>query len=69
MTNKYSGSFAEAAVPDAEVHNSQERRRSSVWSIASSASGASKRLKLFGNVKNIFTRSPATTEGKEDGDI
>ncbi|KAK5659592.1 hypothetical protein OQA88_794 [Cercophora sp. LCS_1] len=59
-------SHAEATIPEAAVAEHQQRRRSSVWSMASSSSSASRRSKIFGSVKNLFGRTQPTMEGKEE---
>jgi len=66
------GSHAEATLPESTLPDPSQRRRSSVWSMASSASsgGTSRRSKIFGSVKNLFGGKKgdgtAAAEGKEE---
>lgn len=60
-------SHAEATVVNFTDGSEGHPRRSSVWSTTSTASTSStRRSKLFGSVKNLFSRSPDQKEIEEE---
>ena len=57
--------MSEAILPDLP-EGYGDRRRSSVWSSTSSDSSNSKKSKLLGSIKHVFTKKNHKVESKED---